>query len=87
MTAKGIKRNFQKKHMRHEQYLHTLRTKQITHAKFLNFRSKNHRILTVEFNKICLSAYDDKRFILKDGESTLPYGHYKLRDPSVRASS
>ena len=86
MRAKGIKKSFLKRHMRHEQYLNTLRTRQITHAKFLNFQSKRHRIYTVEFNKVCLSAYDDKRFVLKDGVGTLPHGHFKLRDPVVRAT-
>ena len=86
MRAKGIKKSFLKRHMRHEQYLNVLRTRQITHAKFLNFQSKRHRIYTVEFNKVCLSAYDDKRFVLKDGVGTLPHGHFKLRDPVVRAT-
>ena len=77
-TAKGIKTNFVKKRVRHEDYLHVLRTKTITHATFRNFRSQNLKIETVEFKKICLSAYDDKRFLLPDGESTLAYGHYKI---------
>ena len=79
-TAKGIKSNFVKKHVTHEQYLHVLRSKTITNARFRNFRSKNQVILTVEVNKVCLSAFDDKRFLLPDGASTLAYGHYRIRE-------
>ena len=30
-----------------------------------------------------LSSFDDKRFILEDGISTLPHGHYMIRDVHV----
>ena len=42
-------------------------------------RSEKHKLYTVTQNKTSLSAYDDKRYILDDGISTLPYGHYSLR--------
>ena len=35
----------------------------------------NHRMYTYESNKIFLSAFDDKRYILDDGINTLPYDH------------
>ena len=35
----------------------------------------NHMLVTYESNKIYLSAFDDKRYILDDGINTLPYGH------------
>ena len=38
-------------------------------------RSRNHIITTYEKNKISLSAFDDKRYILDNGINTLPYGH------------
>jgi hypothetical protein len=79
MTAKGIKRSYVKKHVRHEMYLHTLRTKTVTHAKFRLFRSRAQIIQTVEVNKICLNARDDKRYILDDGVCTLAYGHFKIK--------
>lgn len=37
-------------------------------------QSKNHEIFTVEQNKVALSSDDDKRIILKDQISTVPYG-------------
>ena len=38
-------------------------------------KSKNCNITTQEKNKISLSAFDDKRYILSDGINTLQYGH------------
>ncbi len=39
-------------------------------------RSENHSLVIVRLNKIGLSAYDDKRYILSDGIHSLSYGHY-----------
>ena len=63
MTTKGIKKSYVKKHVTHEMFLHTLRNKTYTTAHFLQFQSRNHVICTQEIDKICLSAYDDKRYI------------------------
>ena len=45
-----------------------------------NYRiaSEKHEIFTVGTIKVCLSAYDDKRFIFDDGITSLPFGHYKI---------
>ena len=34
-------------------------------------------------NKIALSAYDDKRYIDADRKTTLPFGHFSLRDEYI----
>lgn len=78
-TAKGVKRGYVEKHVRHEMYLHTLKSRRGTRAEFVAFRSRGHTVQTVNFNRVCLSAYDDKRYILSDGINTLAYGHYSLR--------
>ena len=77
-TAKGIKKRYVSKHVRHEMYLRTLRERTIEHAKYRLFRSRAHKIETVECKKIALCAYDDKRFVLNDGVSTYAYGHVML---------
>ena len=41
-------------------------------------RSHLHEIYTEEVNKITLSAYDDKRYILDNGISSYAYGHYMI---------
>ena len=50
--------------------------------RLLNTRiaSSNHRLHTIVVNKKSFSGYDDKRFILSDQVSTLPYGHNSLRE-------
>jgi hypothetical protein len=78
-TAKGVKRLFVEKRVRHDMYLNTLKTKTSTRAEFVNFRSLLHNVQTVHFSRTCLSAYDDKRHVREDGVHTYAYGHYKLR--------
>jgi len=78
--AKGIQKRFVSKHVRHEQFLNVLRkTTSNTKATFRTFRSTNHVLNTVELTKLCLSAFDDKRYILHDGVCTLAFGHRSLR--------
>ena len=78
--AKGIKKHYVKKHLRHHSFLNVLKNvTSTTNAKFRIFRSTNHVINTVEINKLCLTALDDKRYILEDGERTLAYGHHSLK--------
>ena len=38
-------------------------------------QSKKHKIATYIINKISLSCFDDKRFVLNDGIHTLAYFH------------
>jgi hypothetical protein len=78
-TAKGVKRSFVKKHVHHEMYLHALKNRKCTYANFVNFRSRSHVVQTVNFARICLSAYDDKRYVSDDGISTTAYGHCLLK--------
>ena len=54
------------------------------------FRTENTRIMsdhhvleTVTTNKISLSAFDNKRYILPCGTKTLPFGHYETVDCGV----
>ena len=43
----------------------------------------HHRRQTVTTNKICLSAFDNKRYILPDGIRTLPFGHYEIGNYAI----
>ena len=42
-------------------------------------QSKKHKVGTYKINKISLSCFDDKRFILNDGIHTLAYFHKRLK--------
>ena len=41
---------------------------------------KKHKIGTYDVNKISLSCFDDKSYILNDGTTTLAYFHKDLED-------
>ena len=43
--------------------------------KMKSIRSDRHQIKSYEINKVSLSPFDDKRYILDDGISSLAYGH------------
>ena len=75
--AKGIGRAAVAK-MRHAYYLSSLqKAKQMTHS-FHCIRSRRHEITTIKQTKLSLSPYDDKRFLLRYGIHSLPYGHKNL---------
>jgi len=77
---KGIKKSYVKKHVHHDSFMRVLRNvASVTEARYRVFRSTNHVLNTVEMTKLCLSAFDDKRYILDDGITTLAYGHRKIR--------
>ena len=77
-TAKGVSRRYILKHLHHKDYLRTLKETETTIATFSTLRSEKQQIKTIELTKKCLSAFDDKRYILNDGITTLAYGHYKI---------
>jgi len=78
IRAKGIKKSHVKKNVRHEHFLNTIKMQQSV-SRFRAFRSHKHVLQTVEINKRCLNAFDDKCYILEDGVATLSYGHKSLR--------
>ena len=41
-------------------------------------RSYDHQLYNTSINKLGLSPFDDKRFILEDGISSLAYGHWRI---------
>ena len=53
----------------------TLFNKKIIRHKMRRIQGKKHKMGTYEINKISLSCFDDKRFVLNDGIHTLAYFH------------
>ena len=47
--------------------------------KMKTIRSQNHKLGSHEINKVSLSCFDDKRYILEDGITSYAYGHYKIQ--------
>ena len=77
-TAKGIKNTVIKKDTNHKNYKETLFSKQQMHHKMKTIRSNCHEISSYEINKVLLSCFDDKRYILEDGIKSYAYGHYRI---------
>ena len=78
-TAKGIKKNVIKKNITHENYKETLFNNKQMHHKMKTIRSQNHQLGSYEINKVSLSCFDDKRYILEDGITSYSYGHYNIK--------
>ena len=55
--------------MNEEQMRHKMRT----------IRSVMHKLQSFEINKISLSCFDNKRYILNNGINSYAYGHYKIK--------
>ena len=77
--AKGIVYNVTQKDLRHERYKTILETGGKMYSRMNVIRSNKHQLYTMEMNKVSLSAYDDKRWIKKDGISSYAHGHYRTR--------
>ena len=79
MSAKGTKKFAQSK-LHHDMFKKTLATGELLGLENFKIASEKHQLQTVFKNKIALSAYDDKRYINGDRTTTLPSGHFSLRD-------
>ena len=76
--AKGIKKNVVEKTLTIEDYRDALLKKNNVYRTMNIIRSINHDIFSQEINKLALSSYDDKRYVLNDKINTLAYGHYSI---------
>ena len=82
MSAKGTKKFAQLK-LSHEMFKQTLQTGKLVRLENVKLTSERHQIQTVCVNKIALSAYEAKMYIMEDKKATLPFGHYSLTDEFV----
>ena len=57
------------------EFKNVLFNKKIIRHKMKRIQAKKHNIGTYEIDKISLSCFDDKRFVLDDGVYTLAYFH------------
>ena len=58
----------------------TLFNKKLIIHKIRRIQSKKHKMGTYKINKISLSVFDDKRFVLNDGIPMLAYFHKDLKN-------
>ena len=61
--------------LRHIEYVDVLLNKKVLRYEMKRILSEKHNIGSYLLNKVSLSCYDDKRFILDDGINSLTYGN------------
>ena len=74
-TAAGVKKAVSK-NLTHEIYKETLQKQKDYFISQKSLRSYDHNIFIVQQQKVGLTSYDDKRYLLDD--ATLAYGHYRI---------
>ena len=79
-SAKGVQKSV-KKTLNHDLIRNCLFSKKEVVKTMTQLRSHCHQIVVNEIDKVAISSFDDKRFLLENGVSSLAYGHYKNSTP------
>ena len=77
-TCEGVEKNTINKELKQENYKNTLFNNQQLYHSMKTIRSVSHEIRSYEINKVSMSCFDDKRYILEDGITSLAYGHKRI---------
>ena len=75
---KGIQKCVVAKNISFDTYKSAIFESKTEYADTVTLQSYLHEIRTVAKRKKATGPYDDKRYILKDGISSYPYGHYSI---------
>ena len=81
-TAKGVQKAM-KNRLTFDDYQSSLINMNTKIVQMNSIRSDHHALFTYNINKIGLSAFDDKRYILDDGITTLAHGHHRINVNSL----
>ena len=73
--AKGLN-----KKIKHKEFVNVLFNKNVARHDMKRIQSKSHELGNYDVHKISLSCFDDKRYVLNDGVSTLAYFHKGIRN-------
>lgn len=76
--AKGVKKYVLKKDITFDDYVNCIKNSCVIVKNQNSFRSKMHTVYSVQQQKVALSPFDDKRFILSNNIDTLPWGHFDI---------
>ena len=82
--AKGVKKSVVSKRISHKDYRDTLLGRGQMRHEMTTIRSDRHRLWTCEVNKVSLSSFDDKRYILPSGVDSYAYGHWRTPSKGLR---
>jgi len=73
-VCKGIKKSVVKNTLKFEDFKHCLFDTRPVMRECNTLRSYHHEMYSITTNKVALSAFDDKRYLV-DKTLTLPYGY------------
>src|SRR5277367_3780010 len=76
ITAKGVVAATSRTKLKFQIFLDCLEKYQTFYFKNTSIRSFNHDVVTIDVNKLCISPFDNKRWILPNTYDTLALGHY-----------
>lgn len=77
LATAGVKKSAHRE-LYHQRFIDILHANTTYEIKQRTIKSIRHTLYTIESTRIGLSALDIKRYIVNDGISTLPYGHYQI---------
>ena len=77
-TCKGINRAVNNWVLKHDMYKECLLETNYRVDNVVRIGSNKHLLYTYSNEKVSLSPFDDKRYVLDDKISTLAYGHYQI---------
>ena len=60
-------------------YKDTLDNKEQVERKMNFIKSTKHNVNTIQMNKVVLSSYSNKRYVLEDGITSYAYGHFRTK--------
>ena len=69
--------------MRHEEYKECLQEQKTFRHEMNTLRSLKHQIYGQHINKVSLSPFDSKRYILDDGVTALAYGNTGIKSKAM----
>ena len=72
---KGIQKSVVKKNIDFDNFYQCLFEKRVHYADTTSIRSFNHQMKTLSSRKLALVPFDDKRYLLNDGITSLPFFH------------
>ena len=76
--CKGVKKCVIDKKLKFNDYKEVLFNQEQKRHDMNLIKSSKHQLNTVKINKISLSCYDNKRYLLDDSITSYSYGHYKI---------
>jgi hypothetical protein len=83
MTAKGVKKYVIKNKLTHDNFKNIIAKKDRMRHKMNTIRTTKHIIGTYEIQKVALSCFDDKRYLLNDGVTSYAYGNRRIDNDTV----